>query len=51
MNVYAVTYSFKGLDKVIIIESMYNHPDDVKAGLHPAIANKVTDIEFVGTLA
>jgi hypothetical protein len=51
MNVFAVTYHFAGTDKVIVVERETLNINDVKASLHPAISSKVTDVEFVGTLA
>jgi hypothetical protein len=51
MNVWAVTYRFSGVDKVIIVERDSHNSSDVIGSLHPAISSKVTDIEFVGTLA
>jgi hypothetical protein len=51
MNVFAVTYTFSGVDKVIVVERDSLNINDVKNSLHPAISSKVTDVEFVGTLA
>jgi hypothetical protein len=51
MNVYAVTYTFNGEDRVILHETEASTTFDVKAELHPAIVAKNPYIDYVGTLA
>ena len=49
MNVWAVTYEFNGQYKTLLVETNATHKDDVV--LHPSIAAKYPQVEFVGTLA
>lgn len=49
MNVWAVTYEFNGTYKTLLVESEASVRSEIV--LHPAIASKAPNIEFVGTLA
>lgn len=51
MNVWAVTYRFKGETKTLVVENDATTKDGVLSLIHPAISSKVTEVEFVGTLA
>lgn len=51
MNVWAITYTFNGEERVILIETEASTTDGVRAELHPAIRSKAPFIDFVGTLA
>jgi hypothetical protein len=51
MNVWAVSYLYRGEGRTILVESNATDWIDVQNTLHPAIAQKDPTIELVGTLA
>jgi hypothetical protein len=51
MNVWVITYRFNNQDRTIIQENDLHDVADVIKGVHPSIATKLVDVEFVGTLA
>jgi hypothetical protein len=50
MNVWAITYEFRGEERTILMESVAENWRDLQNSLHPAIASKEPTIELVGTL-
>lgn len=51
MNVWAITYQFNDVKRTIIQENDLTDVHDIINRVHPSIASKLLDVEFVGTLA